>query len=186
MVWKKTHDYRMDFESRQHFAAPALMGVAFFLRAVYYFGFTRPETVGAWNLIIFLILPMLLEAAFMVLMRGMRYNAPGMYGILGAVYCLLLMLQSFQTGSVVRIILSVIAYLVCGAALVVVTGGLLSRGVAVTALFVTLAVRFLFFDLSGYVFSFRIVGFIREAAALCGILGLGLLSLGLKEKTTKK
>jgi hypothetical protein len=74
---------------------------------------------------------------------------------------------------------------VCGAAVIAVTAGLLSKGVAVTALFLTLAVRFLFFDLSGYILSFRIVAFIREAAALCGILGLGLLCLGLKEKTSK-
>lgn len=186
MVRKKTHNYRMDFEGGLHFATAALMGVAFFLRAVYYFGFTRPEAVGAWNLIIFLILPMLLEGAFMVLMRGVRYNAPGGYGLLGAGYCLLLMIQSFQSGSIVRVILSVIAYLICGAALVAATGGLLSREVAATALFVTLAVRFLFFDLSGYIFSFRIVGFIQEAAALCGILSLGCLSLGLKEKGLKK
>lgn len=186
MVRKKAHNYRLDFDGTQHFAAAALMGVAFFLRAVYYFGFTRPETLGAWNLLIFLILPLLVEGSFMVLLKGIRYNAPGVYGILGAVYCLLLMLQSFQSGSVVRIIMSVIAYLICGAALVTVTGGMLSRGVAVTALFTTLAVRFLFFDLGGYIFSFRIVGFIQEAAALCGILSLGCLSLGLIEKTSKK
>jgi hypothetical protein len=186
MVMKKAHDYRMDFEGRPHFAAAALMGVAFFLRAVYYLGFSRPETVGVGNLCLFLILPMLLECAFMVLMRGIRYNAPGVYGILGAAYCLLLMLQSFQFGSMVRLILSVVAYFVCGAALVTVTGGLLSKGVAVTALFVTLSVRFLFFDLSGYVFSFRVIGFIQEAAALCGILSLGCLSFGFKEKTSKK
>jgi len=185
MVRKKTHNYRMDFDGRRHFWSAALMGCAFFLRAVYYFGFTRPETVGAWNLMIFLIAPMVLEAAFMVLMRGIRYNAPGVYGVMGAAYCLLLMLQSLQSGSVVRIILGIIAYLVCGAALIAATGSLLSKGVAVTALFMTLAVRFLFFDLSGYIFSLRIVAFIREAAALCGLLSLGALCLGLKEKTSK-
>lgn len=182
MVWKKSHDYRMDFDGNRHFWAAALMGCAFFLRAVFYFGFTRPETVGVWNLLIFLVLPMALEGAFVVLLRGIRYNAPGIYGIMGAAYCLLLMMQSFQYGSVVRIIFAVIAYLMCGAAVIVVTGGLLSKGVAVSILFLTLAVRFLFFDLSGYVFSFRVIAFIREAAALSGISGLGALCLGMKEK----
>lgn len=186
MVLKKTHDYRMDFEGRHHFAAAALMGGAFFLRAVYYFGFTRPEAAGAWNLLLFLIAPMLIELSFMVLLRGVRLNAPGSYGILGAVYCLLLVLQSFRSGSVLRIILSVMAYLICAAVLLTATGGLMSKGMAVVALFVTLAVRFLFFDLSGYIFSFRVVAFIQEAAALCGICSLGCLSLGLKEKTNKK
>lgn len=186
MVRKRTHDYRMDFESRQHFAAAALMGGAFFLRAVYYFGLIRPETVGAWNLTLFLVLPMLVEVAFMVLLRGVRLNAPGIYGILGTVYCLLLILQSFQSGNVLRIVLSIIGYLVCAASLLTATGGLLSRGMASTALFLTVTVRFLAFDLSGYIFSFRIVSFIQEAAALCGLLSLCCLSLGLKEKASTK
>lgn len=186
MVLKKTHKYRMDFEGRPHFATAALMGGAFFLRAVYYFGFTRPEEAGAWNLLIFLILPMLLEAAFMVLLRGVKLNAPGVYGIMGAVYCLLLLLQSFQSGSIFRVLLAVLAYLICAVAFLAVMAGMLSKGVAVTALFATLGVRFLCFDLVGYIFSFRIIGFIREAAALCGILSLACLSLGLIEKTRKK
>ena len=186
MVLKKTHDYRMDFEGRRHFAAAALMGGAFFLRAVYYFGFTRLETVGILNLLLFLILPMLLEAGLMVSMRAVRLNAPGIYGIMGGAYCLIMMLQSFQSGSALRIILAVIAYLTCAVALLAATGGLLSKGVTVAVLLLTLTVRFLVFDLSGYVFGFRIVAFIQEAAALCGILSLLCLSLGLKEKAPQK
>ena len=186
MALKKTHSYRMDFEGRPHFAAAALMGGAFFLRAVYYFGFTRPETVGAWNLILFLILPMLIEATFMVLLRGIRLNAPGVYGILGAAYCLLLILQSFQSGSIFRIVLSVIGYLICAATLLSATGGLLSRGMAVVALFLTFAVRFLAFDLVGYIFSLRVVAFIQEAGTLCGLISLCCLSSGLKEKSSSK
>ena len=55
-----SYNYSMDFNGRSHFATAALMGAAFFLRAVYYFGFTRPGAVGAWNLVIFLIRPLLL------------------------------------------------------------------------------------------------------------------------------
>lgn len=186
MNLRKTHNYRMDFESKQHFAVATLMGGAFFLRAVYYFGFTRPENVGVWNLLIFLILPMLLEAGYMVLLRGIRFNAPGVYGMMGAGYCLLLMLQSFQSGGVLRIILAVLAYLACAVSILAVTAGLLSKGVAVALLLLTLGGRFLIFDLSGYVFSFRIVAFIREAAALCGISSLYCLCAGLKERMTKK
>ena len=186
MVLKKTHNYSMDFEGSCHFGAAALMGSAFFLRAVYFFGFTRPEEAGVWNLILFLILPMLLEAGVMVLLRGIRYNAPAVYGIMSAVYCLLLILQSFQSGGAVRIVLSVIGYLICSVALLAVTFGLLSKGVAVTALFVVLAVRFFAFDLSGYILSFRLIGFILEAAALCGIGSMICLSIGLREKPRKK
>ena len=180
-----SYNYSMDFNGRSHFATAALMGAAFFLRAVYYFGFTRPETVGAWNLIIFLILPLLLEAAFMVMIRGLRWNMPGIYGIMGAVYCLLLLLQSFSGGNVLRIILSVIAYLACAAALWGIGEGLLSKSLTVAVLSVTLAIRFLIFDLSGYIISLRVVAFIREAAALCGLLSLVCLCVGLTDKKRK-
>lgn len=177
----KTHKYRMDCDGKHHLGATALMGGAFFLRAAYYFGFTRPETVGVWNLIVFLILPMLLEAAFMVMIRGVKLNLPGVYGIMGAVYCLLLILQSFQLGSVLRMILAIIGYLICGAALVGVGWGLLSKSLGVTVLLVVLVVRFFAFDLS-YILNLRVIGFIREAAGLCGILAMVFLCGGLTEK----
>lgn len=185
MARKMTYKYRMDLDGKQHMAAAALMGGAFFLRAAYYFGFTRPEEAGVWNLLIFLILPMLLEGAFMVMLRGLRLNMPGTYGIMGAAYCVLLLLQSFQAGGLLRIILAVPAYLICAAALVGVGWGLLSKSLTVAVLLVTFAVRFLVFDLSGFVFSLRVIAFIREAAALCGILSLVCLALGLREKKQK-
>lgn len=185
MKRKTTYNYSMDFGGRSHFAAAAFMGGAFFLRAVYYFGFTRPETVGVWNLIIFLILPLLLEAAFMVMIRGLRLNMPGIYGIMGAVYCLLFLLQSFHSGSILRIVLAVIAYLACAAVVWGTGAGLLSKSLALAVLSVTLGVRFLVFDLSGYIFSLRIVAFILEAAALCGLIGLVCLCVGLTDRKRK-
>ena len=179
---KKTYRYSMDFDGRAHFAAAAFMGGAFFLRIVYYLGFTRPEAVGAWNLLIFLILPVLLEAAYMVMIRGLRMDLPGVYGIMGAAYCLLLLLQSFQSGNVLQIILSIIAYLACAAAVLGTGAGMLSKSLVVAVLVVTFCVRLLVFDLSGYILSFRLIAFIREAAALCGLLGLICLNVGLVDK----
>ena len=108
----KMHKYHMDPEGKYHVGTAALMGASFFLRAAYYFGFTRPESAGGWTLLVFLILPMLLEAAFMVMLRGVKLDLPGIYGIMGAAYCMLLILQSFQLGSVVRIILAIIGFVV--------------------------------------------------------------------------
>ena len=185
MARKLTYKYHMDFESKQHLAAPALMGGAFFLRTVYYFGFTRPENAGVWNLLIFLILPMALEAAFMVMLRGIRLDLPGVYGIMGAVYCVLLLLQCFQSGDLLRIILGSLAYLCCGAAVVGSGWGLLSKSLTLAVLIVTVAVRFFVFDLSGYVFKLRLIPFIREAAAVCGLLALVFLIAGMKDRKNK-
>lgn len=182
MALKQTYRYRMDFDSKQHVAAAALMGCAFFLRIAYFFGFTRPESAGVWNLIVLLILPMLMEVAYMVMIRGIKLDLPNIYGIMGAGYCLLLLLQSFSCGNVLRIILAVVGYVLCGAAMLGIGWGMLSKSLTVLVLIVTFAVRFLVFDLGGYIFSFRLIEFILEAAALCGILGLACLSGGLKDK----
>ena len=175
----------MDFDGTGHFAAEALMGGAFFLRIVYYLGFTRPETAGVWNLLVFLILPLLVEAAFMVMIRGLRLNLPGTYGIMGAVYCMLFLLQCFDSGNVVRIVLSIIAYLACGAVVFGTGAGLLNKNLTVAVLLITFCVRFLIFDISGYILSLRVVAFILEAAGLCGILGVVCLNAGLLDKKRK-
>lgn len=180
----KLHKYHMDPEGKYHMGTAALMGASFFLRCAYYFGFTRPESAGAWNLLVFLILPMLLEAGFMVMVRGIRLDLPGVYGIMGAVYCMLMLLQSFQLGSVLRVILAIIGFVICGGALVGVGWGILSKSLGVTALLVTFSVRLLAFDL-GYLRRLRLVALIRECAGLCAILALAMLCAGLVE-TTKK
>lgn len=186
MKRKLTYKYHMDFNGKPHQAAAAFMGGAFFLRIAYHFGFTRPEEAGFVNLLLYLILPLLLEGAFMVMLRGLRVNLPGTYTIMGAAYCVILLLQSFQSGSLLRIVLSVVAYLACAAVLVGTGWGLLSKSLTTGIILVTLAVRLLVFDLSGYVFALRVIPFIREAAALCGIASLACLSGGLKDKKRKK
>lgn len=180
----KMHKYHMDPEGKYHVGTAALMGASFFLRAAYYFGFTRPESAGGWTLLVFLILPMLLEAAFMVMLRGIKLDLPGIYGIMGAAYCMLLILQSFQLGSVVRIILAIIGFVVCGGALVGVGWGFLSKSLGVTALLMTFGVRLLAFDLR-FLLRLRLIVFIREAAGLSAILALAFLCAGLAEKKKK-
>ena len=177
----KIHKYRMDPDGKYHLATTALMGLSFFLRAAYYFGFTRPEEAGGFELAMLLVLPMIFEIGFMVMVRGLKLNLPGVYGIMGAVFCAVLMIQSFCVGGVLRIVLSIIGYLICGAALVGVGCGLLSKSLGVTVLGVTFAVRLLAFDLK-YLFSLRLVVFMREAAGLCVILALAFLCAGLFEK----
>lgn len=185
MGGRLNYRYHMDPDSRAHIASSAFMGGAFFLRVAYYFGFTRPESAGFWNLLIFLILPALLECGYMVMVRGLRLDLPGVYGIMGAIYFILMLLQSFQVGSVLRIILSIPAYLCCAAAIVGTGWGMLSKSLVNAVLVLTFVVRVLAFDLTGYILRFRVIPFIREAAALCGIIGMICFITGLKDKKHK-
>lgn len=171
--------YHVDMEGKWVWGCASLMGLAFFLRMVYYFGFTRTETLRFSTLMLMLILPLVLEAVFMIALRGLRLDAPGLYGILAATYCVLLILQGLQYASLIRMILAIIAYLVCGGIFLAVTTGLLSREIAVTLFFLTAGVRFLFV-LKPYILSGRLIAFLPEAAGLCAVVALGALALGLQ------
>lgn len=180
MEKKRSLQIRMDFDGSKPYISSALMGIAFFLRTVYYLGFTRPEQLGFWSLLIFLILPMMLEAAFMVLLRGAQLNAPGIYGIFGAAYCFVLILQGFQYDSILRMLLAIGAYLLCGGALLAVVAGQLNKKLAAVVCFLTAAVRLLAFDFGYYILGLRLISFMPEAAAICAVMALGFLSLGVK------
>lgn len=171
--------YHLGPEGKGAVGAAALMGIAFFLRCMFYFGFTRTETVGVGELLVWLILPMLLEAAFMVLLRGIKLDAARIYGILGVVYSILLVLQCIGYGSLLRMILGIIAYVICGGSLLAASFGWLNKDIAFTFYFVTAVVRVVF-DLKPYIFEFHPVLFMKEAAGLCGVFALCLLAFGLK------
>lgn len=177
--------YHMEPEGKGIRACACFMGLAFFLRVVYYFGFTRTESVGFGVLLLMLVVPMVLEAAFMILLRGVKLDAPGLYGILVAAYCVLLIMQGLQYGNLLRMIFAIVAYLVCGGIFLAVTAGLLSREIAVTLFFVTACVRFLFV-LGPYILSMRLIAFLPEAAGLSAVVALGCLACGLKPVDGRK
>lgn len=172
--------YRMDFESKGISSASIFLGVALFLRFVYYFGFGYFFEVGVGQVLIGLILPCLVELGAITLLRAVRLNAPGIFGIFGALACLLLAIQSFQYGSVLRIILALLAYLVCGGLFFSCFAGWLSKEIGTFMLTLTAVVRILFFDLPGMLGNFRPVAVLPELAGLCVVLGLCCMSVCIK------
>lgn len=179
--------YHMDMDGKAVSTGCVLLGIALFLRAVYYFGFSRTESVGFGTLLLGLILPLLLELALIVLLRGVKLDAAGLYGIIGAAYCVLLMVQCFQYGNVFRTVLGIIAYVLCGGLCFCAVAGLLSKEISVAAFFLTAVIRFLFV-LKPYILGLHLIAFLPEAAGLCAVCALGYLVLGLKpvKKSNKK
>ena len=186
MAQKKLKRYRINWEGKSIHAAMVFLGLSFFLRLVYYFGFVAIEEVGFWELLTWLILPMMLEASVIVLLRIMKLNSPGLYSILAAAMGLLLILQSIESESVVRVILSALANMGCAVLIVGVAGGYLSKQIGVTAYVITALVRFFAFEMGQYVFSFRIVGFVKEVTGLFVLLALVGLTNSFKEIPRKK
>lgn len=186
MAQKKRIRYSMDQKGKFIKAAMSLMGLSFFLRAVYYFGCVRIETVGFWELLSWLILPMLLEGAFIVLLRVLKWDAPQLYGLMAAGFGLVLIFQSFGYGSILRTVFSILAYLGCTVLALGVAQGYLSKQIAVMAYLVTALARLLIFELVPLVFHLRVVAFVKDATGLIVLLALMCLMNAFVEKTKKK
>lgn len=172
--------YRMDLDGKSISAAGVFLGAALFFRVVYYFGFDHFFGAGIGEILLKLIFPGVLELAAIVLLRGVRLNAPGVYGILGALECILLIIDSFGHGSVLRVVLAVAAYLICGGLIFATSAGWLSKEIAVCAVALTVIVRLLAFDIPAMMETFQPVAMLPDLAWLCVVLGLGFLSFGFK------
>ncbi len=161
MKLKQVVRYRLDFDARAVTTSSVLMALAFFLQAVYFFGFADLRHIGFFAIAFQLILPMLVEIAWLVLLRGVRLNAPGLFGILGAVLCALIMVQTVVTGEILGAIFSVPTLLLAGLLVLAVTGGMMTSCVpAVIVCIATIAARVLFGGLPLL---------LPEVAALCSI-----------------
>lgn len=160
-----------------------LAGCAFFLRIVYYFGFLNVTQIGFWEILSGMVLPMALWIAFMVLLRGMRLNAPGLYALLLCGFCLLAVLESFGTGRTSHIVLSILCYPALGVLLLGTAGGYLdSKNYLAAASMALLVLRFLVFDLNTYILNLSLIALIPEASTLCGLGVIFCFAMSLKKR----
>lgn len=179
---KRYYRYRIDFDGKAVWLSGICMGIAVFLLAVCYLLVRELTEVGVVRQIFLLWLPVALCLTYIVLIRIVRWNAPGAFAILGAVMCAWLMITAIFAGGVGRIILAVLVYLLCGGVLILSAGGFLPGRLPATVCFAAvLAGRLLIFAL-GKVSG---IAWLEELAALCVIAGLMLLPLGF-QKIKKK
>ena len=140
------HRYRMDFESKWVRWSATCAGAAVFLLVLHYVVMEYLEMPGSliWDLWI----PLSLGVIYIVLLRGFRLNAPGVYAILGALICIWLLIGVYGTGSMLRSILATVGYLFCGGVLILCTGGWLpGRLPAAVCFAILLGIRVVLFDL---------------------------------------
>lgn len=177
MNLKKYTQYHVNFDSKWINTCGALLGLSFFLRIVYYFGLMNLQDVGALELVTTAIIGIILCGGFVVCLICLHLNAPGLFGMIGAVQCLILMLSSLTAGSPVRIVLAILWYALCAAVLLITVGGYLPGRLLGAGMFWFAAfVRLVFFDL-GKIGLFR---WVLELAILSAIIGLGCFVMGLK------
>lgn len=177
---KQYHRYQMDFNCKAIWFSGICMGLPVFLLAFYYLYLQEIGLVPVGTQILYLWAPILLSFVYLVLMRVFRWNSAGAFAMLGAVVCLLLMIQLFPSGNVLRIILGVLGYLAGGGLLVLCALGVLPGRMIVSLVFlVILVLRFLLFrTANGW-------GWLPEIAQLCTITGLMFLPVAYKDTTSE-
>lgn len=169
--------YQIDFTSKWVAAAPIMMGLAFFLNLLYYLAITTARDVFVIELIAAVIFGIILTAAYVICVTCLRLNAPGLYAIMGAVQCLMLLILGCTSGGAFRIVISILWYALAALVLLATTGGYLpGRLLAALMFFIPAGFRLLFFDLG----RLSIFEWVKEIPVLLILAGLGSLAMGLK------
>lgn len=182
MTLKQYTRYQIDFGSKWTSICGVLMGISFFLRLIYYFGLTNIYDVPFVEILTTMILGTGLCLAYLITLSVMRLNAPGVYGILGAVHCFLLILGTFSSGDPLRIVLAVIWYALAAGVLLITVGGYLPGRLLASVMFIIPAlVRFFAFDLG----RVGLLQWVREFGVLFALVGLACLPMGLKPGTQR-
>ncbi|MBQ7331063.1 MAG: hypothetical protein IJW94_04655 [Oscillospiraceae bacterium] len=178
---KQYHRYQIDFESKWLNYSVIAMAVSFFATMVYYFGACNFADLGFVKIVFGAILPALLSAGFVVLLKVKKWNAPGVYGMIYAGLCICGVVCCLLTGNPVQIFLGVIFYLLGGFLVFCGMGGFLPGNLPIIVFFaVGFAVKLIFF--SGKLIS---LGFIGSIALLAFYISACFLPLALKSGKRK-
>lgn len=180
---KQYHRYRMDFTGKWVKASASFMGLSVFALAVWYFGFCNLQDFGLGALVMGLWIPFILGAVYILLMQVLRWNAPGVYAILGAMFCAIYILGLFSSGDMLRILLGTAGYAFSAVILVAVVGGYLPDKLIAPVVFaIVIGVRVLCFD----VHTLSGLEWIEESATICSQAALLCLPMGLKNAKRKE
>lgn len=177
---KRLVRYKLNFQSKWLTFSGVMMGVAFFLQALDFFALRQLASVDIWDLLLFLILPMALEAAWCMPLRSERWNGAEAYGVFSALICLVLLGQAVFSGGVFPIVMGSVFFLLAGAVAVLITWGYIAHRVLGLLIFsATAVVRLLVFALPRYASSGGYMTLVQEIPPVCMILGMMLFFGGI-------
>ncbi len=150
MQLKKLITYKILFRSKNALWCGVFLGLSIFLRCLHYFVPCDFSKINAGEWIFKIILPILLCAAYGVLVRIVKLRSPGIYGILAATLCLTMFIADMFGSNSFQIILSVITMPLLSLLLLSTFGGYIPhRSISGCALLFTCLLRFLFWIFSG-------------------------------------
>ena len=130
----------LDFDGKWAKNSLLLTAASIFLLMVYYFGIINMAEIGFLQVVFGAFLPLLLSIGYFVFLYILKWNAPGIFGMAGAVICALLAVSSLFTGDVLRIIFAFACYAIAAGTLLLYVSGRLRNTSFCVAVFVIPAV----------------------------------------------
>lgn len=180
---KRQVRYQLNFESKWLTLSGVMMGVAFFLQALYFFALRQLHDISLWNKLLWLILPMSMEALWCIPLRSELWKRAEVHGIFAAMSCLVLLGQAILTGGVFPIILGAAFYAIGGAAVVLITFGFIPHRALGMLVFGAIAAMWvLVFALPAYLDAPTYVTLISQIPSGCLILALTFFFGGIRIK----
>ena len=137
---KRLVRYRLNFQSKWLTFSGVMMGVAFFLQALDFFALRQLPGVTIWQLLLYLVLPMVLEAFWCLPLRGETWSRAEASGVFCALICLVLLGQTILTGGVIPIIFGAVFFLLGGVVAVLITFGFILHRALGMMVFAAIAV----------------------------------------------
>ncbi len=177
MLLKKNRWIRIDYEGKWARNGLLLMAASLFLMVVYYFGLVNMGDLGFLQIIFSVILPLLLTIVYLVFLHFLKWNAPIIYGLAGAAFCVLLAVNSLFYGDFLRVVLSAVGYTIAAGVLVLhVSGSLRNTSLCIAVFVIPAMVRVIVFDLG----RIDLAEIFREGSVLCLLGALACIPLMLK------
>ena len=177
MKLKATSLCQIRFENSWLMPSALMAGFSFFLLIAYYFGVANFTRCSAFEILFAMILPILVMVAMMVLLRGIRFPVTPVYGILAAVYSLLLVIDALSAGGILNILQALLVYLPGGAVALAVTFGFIPKPWIMALIFLVAAGLRLIFTAIPLLFSLQLIELMSGASVLFGLLSFGMLGL---------
>jgi hypothetical protein len=181
LKFEKTMTCLLDAKGKRGNAAAAWMGLSFFLRMVYYFGFVNFNDLPAMELVFSVVLALLVSVTFILMLKLGRLGIP----LLGAGLCLAYAVLYFfaETMNVPGILSGICVLALAVLILLAVLGYVPEQKLLLRAGMVALAVRVLLVDLIGYILplaQWNIIGWVPKASNLFAVVAMVSLCAALK------
>lgn len=177
---------RISFQNKWLSSAAIFAGVAFFFLIVNYLGVKNLLDVSFGEIVFLFLFPMFALGSFVVMIRVTRYQVTPVYGILGGIYCLSMLIRAFSHSNIIFIIVASVFYFALCVICIATTFGYTETSVAfVIMLFVAVGSRILFVDI-GLLLRGALLTLIPEISALCALTAFALFGVCLSPTPIKE